>query len=140
MGMRPYLIRGTKAAAVAAVATLAGWKAFDGLYAWAGHSADSQVASGGSEWFAGFTQYLVADAIGVLFLPLAVWAGLRLIRIKGNHLAVVVSGLLWFTLTAPHLVDTRPGPGTVIWCVAVQATVTGAAMAVQTISTATARR
>ncbi|MFD5190018.1 hypothetical protein ACFWMU_18060 [Streptomyces sp. NPDC058357] len=138
--MRSCLVHGTKAAAMAAIATVAGWKLFDGLNAWVGHSADSQVASGGPEWFAGFTEYLVADVVGILFLPLAVWTGLRLARIKGNHLAVIVSGLTWFALAAPRLVDTRPGPGTVIWCVAAEAVATGAAAALQTLATATARR
>jgi hypothetical protein len=125
---------------VAAIATVAGWSLFDQLNAWAGHSADSQVASGDPDWFAGFTQYLAADAVGVLFLPLAVWAGLRLVRVKGTHLAVVVSGLVWFAFTAPRLVDTHPGLGTVIWCVTLQATATGAALALQTSATRTTPR
>ncbi|WP_392674049.1 hypothetical protein [Streptomyces sp. LN785] len=129
--MRPYLMRGTKTAVVAALATVVAWKSSEWLNAWADHSAGAQVASGESEWTAGFIQYVVAGAAGVLVLPLAVWLGLRLTGVKGNHLAVVVPGFTWFAVVGAHLVDARPGWGTVLWSVTAEAAIAAAAATLQ---------
>lgn len=131
--MHPNLIRAMKAAAVTVAATVAGWQLFDVLYAWAQRAADAQVAVG-EDWFAGSTQYILANAAGSLFLPFAVWVGLRLVAVRGNHLAVIISGFIWLTLVVPNLVDARPGAGTVILWVAVEAAATAAAAVLQTAS------
>ncbi|MFD8688747.1 hypothetical protein [Streptomyces sp. NPDC059651] len=116
-----------------AVATVAGLQLFDVLYGWADHAADVESAAGVG-WFAGTTQYLVANVTGLLFLPFAVAVGLRLTGVKGGLLAVPVSGLTWLVLTVPHLVDSRPGTGTVILWVTVQVAATAAATVPQTAS------
>jgi hypothetical protein len=126
-----YLIRAAKAAAAAAAATLAGWRLFESLYTWADRAADAEVDSGQSEWFAGTTQYLVANAVGWVFLPVAVWGLLRLMRVRGNHLAVIISAFVWVAFTAPHLVGSHPSPGTVVAWVAIQTVATAAASVVQ---------
>lgn len=126
-----YFIRAAKAAAAAAAATLAGWRLFESLYVWADHAADAEVDSGQSEWFAGTSQYLVANAAGWAFVPVAVWGLLRLVRVRGNHLAVIVSAFVWVAFTAPHLVGSHPSLGAVVAWVAVQTAVTAAASVVQ---------
>ncbi|MFI5800859.1 hypothetical protein [Streptomyces sp. NPDC051677] len=126
-----YFIRTVKATAAAVAATLAGWRLFESLYVWADHAADAEVDSGQPEWFAGTSQYLVANAAGWAFLPVAVWGLLRLIRVRGNHLAVITSAFVWVTFTAPRLVGSHPSPGAVVAWVAVQTAVTAAASVVQ---------
>ncbi|MFE4824023.1 hypothetical protein ACFRFU_48315 [Streptomyces sp. NPDC056704] len=126
-----YLIQAAKAVAASAAATLGGWRLFESLYVWADHAADAEVDSGQSEWFAGSTQYLIANAAGWVFVPIAVWGFLRLMRVRGNHLAVIVSAFVWVIFTAPRLVGSHPSRGTVVVWVAVQTAVTAAASVVQ---------
>ncbi|GGP00936.1 hypothetical protein GCM10012280_70790 [Wenjunlia tyrosinilytica] len=130
-----YLMQAAKAAAAAVAATLAGWRLFESLYVWADHAADTEVDSGQSEWFAGTTQYLVANATGWVFLPVAVWGLLRLIRVRGNHLAIIISAFVWVAFTAPHLVGSHPSPATVVAWVAVQTAATAAASVAQSAVT-----
>ena len=130
MAMR-YLVQAAKTAVASAAATVGGWRLFESLYIWADHAADAEVASGQSEWFAGGTQYLVANAVGWIFVPTAVWGLLRLLRVRGNHLAVIVSAFVWIVFTAPRLVGSHPSAGTVVLWVTVQTAATVAASVVQ---------
>ncbi|MFF1691570.1 hypothetical protein [Streptomyces sp. NPDC058254] len=129
--MSPYLHRAAKAAVVTTCVTLAGWKLFEGLYAWADHAAAAEEAADHNAWFAGSTQHIVAYIVGVLFVPLATWAGLRLIKVRGNHIAILISGLAWITLSAPRLVDCNPDVITVAAWTSLQAVLTAAAAAAQ---------
>ncbi|WP_409469758.1 hypothetical protein [Streptomyces sp. HC307] len=130
-----YPIRAAKTAAVAAVAALAGWKAFEALYAWADHAADEQTSSGAAnDAWAGFYHYIAAGLAGIVLMPLAVWAGLRLVRMRGNHLAVIVSGCVWFAVVAPHLVDRSPTAWEAVLWVSVQTFATAVASVMQAVA------
>lgn len=130
-----HAIRAAKTAAAAAMAAVAGWKAFEALYAWADHAADEQTASGAAnDAWAGFFHYIAAGLAGIVLMPLAVWAGLRLIRMRGNYLSVIVSGCIWFTVVAPHLVDRSPTVGEALFWVLVQALSTAGGSVLQAVA------
>lgn len=133
--MDRYPICAATTAAVAAVAALAGWKTFEALYAWADQAADQQISSrAANDAWAGFYHSIAAGLAGIVFMPLAVWAGLRLARIRGNHLAVIASGCVWFALVAPHLVDRSPVVWEAVLWVTVQALATAAASVLQAVA------
>lgn len=131
MAVMSYVVRAIKGAAATTAVTLVGWRVFEALYSWADHAADKEVDSGQPDWFAGASQYLLANGAGWVFLPIALWGLLRLMQVRGNHLAVTASAVAWVTFTAPRLVGSHPSPGAVVACVAVQAGVTAVASAVQ---------
>jgi hypothetical protein len=123
-----------KAAAVTVVAVVADWLLLHLLYAWADRAADAQIASGASDSFgAAFFDYVAADVVIVLFVPIAVLAGLRLLRVKGNHLAVLLSGLTWYSFTHPRL-DIRAGAGTFVLGIGVAVLMTAAGSALQALA------
>ncbi|WP_333736699.1 hypothetical protein [Streptomyces sp. IBSBF 2806] len=129
-----YVLRAAKVAAASAAVTLAGWRLFESLYGWADHAADAEVDSGQPEWFAGTRQYLVANAAGWAFLPVAVWGLLRLSQVRGNRFAVVASAFVWVTFTAPGLVGSHPSLSAVVAWVAIQTAVTTAASVMQMVA------
>jgi hypothetical protein len=101
-----YLIRVAKTTAVVAVVTFGSWKLLDALESLLDHltSADSDRNP-----LAGVPYYWAADAAVIALYPLALWAGLRLVRSRGNHLAVTVGFLTWVTLMLQHLDISTPG-------------------------------
>jgi len=118
------LSRVVKVAVVSVAATFAGWRLFEALYVWADHVGDAEVVSGQSEWFAGTTQYLIANAAGWTFVPVSVWGLLRLMRVRANYLAVAVCAVVWIVFTAPRLVGSHSAPGAIAVWVGVQAAAT----------------
>ncbi|MEU9992492.1 hypothetical protein AB0E10_37965 [Streptomyces sp. NPDC048045] len=95
-----YLIRAAKTTFVVAVVTFGSWKLVDVLDALLDHltAADSDRSP-----LAGVTYYWAVDAAVIVLYPLALWVGLRLARVRGNHLAVIVGFFTWFTLMLKHL-------------------------------------
>lgn len=116
-----YLVRAAKATSVAAAATLAAWWLFRSMYTLINHATE---ADSERNPLAGVPYYLAANAAGIAFQPFALWAGLRLSRVHGNHLAITISAYVWSTMTAGHLVDSTPGPWEALLWVAVQSAVT----------------
>ncbi|MFJ9111278.1 hypothetical protein [Streptomyces sp. NPDC102283] len=112
-----YPVRAVKTAAVAVAATLAAWWLFHSLYALIDSAMEADSARGP---LAGLLHYLAANAAVLAFQPLTLWVGLRLVGVRGNHLAVVTSALVWCTMTAGHLLDSLPSPGEAFWWFSVQ--------------------
>lgn len=84
---KKFLARWVKGTLVSAVAVYASYAAWVRLRAWA------LVASTGPQdtFGTGWVQTLVAEGVGLLSLPLLLWAGMRLLRERGNH-ALVLGG------------------------------------------------
>ncbi|MYU05578.1 hypothetical protein GTY81_17120 [Streptomyces sp. SID8366] len=95
-----YLLRAAKTIFVVAVVTFGSWKLLSALEALLDHltSADSDRNP-----LAGVPYYWAADAAVIGLYPLALWACFRLVRIRGNHLAVTVGFFTWLTLMLQHL-------------------------------------
>ncbi|MGW2425820.1 hypothetical protein ACWC0C_42480 [Streptomyces sp. NPDC001709] len=95
-----YLIRAAKTTIVVAVVTFGSWKLLDALGALLDHltTADSDRNP-----LAGVPYYWAVDAAVIVLYPLGLWAGLRLVRVRGNHLAVVAGVFTWFALMLKHL-------------------------------------
>ncbi|MGW0886491.1 hypothetical protein [Streptomyces sp. NPDC002671] len=95
-----YLIRAAKTTIVVAVVTFGSWKLLDALDALFDHPT---AADSDRNPLAGVPYYWAVDAAVIVLYPLALWAGLRLVRVRANHLAVVVGFFTWFTLMPKHL-------------------------------------
>ncbi|MFD8391909.1 hypothetical protein ACFV2N_22595 [Streptomyces sp. NPDC059680] len=93
------LIRVAKTIIVVAVVTFGSWKLLDALD---GLLDRLTVADSDRNPLAGVPYYWAVDAVVIVLYPLALWAGLRLVSVRGNHLAVVVSLFTWFTLMLKH--------------------------------------
>ncbi|GHD54979.1 hypothetical protein [Streptomyces galbus] len=95
-----YLTRAAKTATAVSVVTLASWKLLEALEAWLDHltAADDERNP-----LAGVPYYWAVDASVIVLYPFALWATLRLLTLRGNHLAVVVGSLTWLTLMLQHL-------------------------------------
>lgn len=101
-----YLMRAARTAVVAAVVTFGSCKLLESVEALLDHltAADSDRNA-----LAGVPYYWAADAAVVVLYPFVLWAGLRLARVRGNHLAVVVGFFTWVTLMLQHLSFGTPG-------------------------------
>ena len=69
--------------------------------AWAASHAD------GAD-YAGFLESLLATLAGAASLPVLLWAGMRALHARGNHLLVLGSAASWFVIGA-HVVEDRVG-------------------------------
>ncbi|WDT91984.1 hypothetical protein H0E86_14240 [Streptomyces sp. SCSIO-PteL053] len=113
-----YPVRALKTAAVAVTATLAAWWLLDSLYALIDDATEADRAR--SPFTAGLLHYLAAGVIALVLQPLALWVGLRLIGVRGNHLAVVISAFVWLSTTAGPLLESVLSPGEAFWWLSVQ--------------------
>ncbi|MGW0565591.1 hypothetical protein ACWDZ4_34645 [Streptomyces sp. NPDC003016] len=121
-----YLVRAAKTASMAAAATLVAWWLIRGLYTLIDHATEAENSRG---LLAGIHYYLAANAAGIICQPFALWAGVRLAGVRGNHLAIVISAYVWATMTTGHLVDSTPGRWEAVLWVAIQsAAATGASL------------
>ncbi|TKT03592.1 hypothetical protein [Streptomyces lasalocidi] len=95
-----YLTRAAKTVTAVSVVTLASWKLLEALEAWLDHltAADEERNP-----LAGVPYYWAVDAAVIVLYPFALWAALRLLTLRGNHLAVVVGSLTWLMLMLQHL-------------------------------------
>lgn len=123
-----YLVRAAKTTSAAAAATLVAWWLFRGMYTLID---DATEADSARNPLAGVSYYLAANAAGIAVQPFALWAGLRLARVRGNHLAIIISAYVWATMTIGHLVDSEPGLWEAVLWVAVQAAATTGASLLQ---------
>lgn len=58
----------------------------------------------------GFLELLFAGVAGVMSMPLLLWAGMRVLRERGNHLLVMVGAVTWIFLGG-HVVEDDVGVG-----------------------------
>ncbi|WP_150474102.1 hypothetical protein [Streptomyces galilaeus] len=116
-----YLVRAAKATSAAVAATLVAWWLFRGMYTLID---DATEADSARNPLAGVSYYLASNAAGIAVQPFALWVGLRLARVRGNHLAIIISVYVWATMTIGHLVDSEPGLWEAVLWVAVQAVAT----------------
>ena len=76
--------RGVKGTIVAALAAVVCYWMWTSLLEWSHDVAQS----GGDNLGSGFLEALLARLIGLLSLPVLLWAGMRLLRERGNHLLI----------------------------------------------------
>ncbi|MFF1832874.1 hypothetical protein ACFVXE_01445 [Streptomyces sp. NPDC058231] len=60
--------------------------------------------------FAGSLESLLATAAGLLLMPVLLWAGMRLLRQRGNHLFVLGGAVAW-AFVGGHVVESAVGTG-----------------------------
>lgn len=121
-----YLVRAAKTTLVTVAVTLAVWWLLRGMYTLV---EDSTEVDSARNPLAGVPYYLAANAAGIALQPLALWAGLRLVGVRGNHFAIIVSAFVWATMTTGHLVDSTPDPWeAVLWVTFQSVASTGASL------------
>lgn len=59
-------------------------------------------------FLAGSVESLLATIAGVLSMPVLLWAGMRAVREKGNHLLVIVGAVAW-PFVGGHLAEDSVG-------------------------------
>ncbi|MFG2116993.1 hypothetical protein ACGFRB_30875 [Streptomyces sp. NPDC048718] len=101
----PY-IRLVKGALAVAVATVACHALMSAGYAWARDSA----AANGDTPLSGAFEFLFVTAASWVLMPLLLWAGMRLLRERGNTVLVVVGGLAWVGISG-YCTDDIDRPG-----------------------------
>ncbi|MFH8470016.1 hypothetical protein [Streptomyces sp. NPDC017991] len=77
--------------ASAAVACYTMWTS---LWEWS----DEVSRASGDAMGAGFLEGMLAGLVGLLSMPLLLWAGMRLLREQGNHLLVVAGFVAWWII------------------------------------------
>ncbi|MEU9092395.1 hypothetical protein ACIOEW_33830 [Streptomyces sp. NPDC087901] len=99
--------RWVKGVAVSAVSAVGCYEIWTSCREWAFGvaAADQDALLGG-----GFLELLLAGVAGVLSMPLLLWAGMRVLRERGNHLLVMIGAMTWIFLGG-HVVE--DGVGTV---------------------------
>ncbi|MFE6700226.1 hypothetical protein [Streptomyces sp. NPDC057718] len=113
-----YPVRALKTAAVAVPATLAAWWLLDSMYALIEDATEADRAR--SPFTGGLLHYYAAGVADLVLQPLVLWMGLRLIGVRGNHLAVAVSAFVWSSTTAGPLLKSVLSPGEAFWWLSVQ--------------------
>ncbi|MEU9791173.1 hypothetical protein AB0E27_11175 [Streptomyces sparsogenes] len=100
--------RWQKGALVSAAAAAFCYWLWVSLHEWAG-----QARSDGT--FSGLFESLFAGITGVVSMPVLLWAGMRVLQERGNHLLVVLGAIAWFFIGG-HLVDEHVSTtGTVVF-------------------------
>ncbi|MGH4036036.1 hypothetical protein ACQB60_44880 [Actinomycetota bacterium Odt1-20B] len=121
-----YRVRAARTMLVAAATTLAAWWLIRGLHTLIDGATEADSARNP---LAGAPYYLAANAAGIVFQPLALWIVLRLAKVRGSLLAIIISAFVWATMATGHLVDSPPGPaGAVLWVTIQCVTTTGASL------------
>jgi hypothetical protein len=90
-------VKGTLVSAVAAVVCYWLWASLR-EWAWDVGLADRY------SWFAGSVELLVAGIAGVASMPVLLWAGMRLLGERGNHLLVLLGAMAWIFIGG-HVVE-----------------------------------
>lgn len=87
-------LKGTLVSAVAAVVCY--W-----LWGFLGERAGETDSDG---TFSGLFESLFAGITGVVSMPVLLWAGMRVLRERGNHLLVIFGAIAWF-FVGGHVVE-----------------------------------
>lgn len=90
-------VKGTLVSALAAVVCHWMWTS---LREWS----DDVSRASGDAMGAGWLESLLAGLLGLLSMPVLLWAGMRLLREHGNHLLVVAGFAAWW-LIGGHVVE-----------------------------------
>lgn len=88
---RTIAVRGAKGVVVGAVAAVACFRSWSALDEWAEHAGSGPNSNFGT----GFIESLIALAVGIVSMPVLLWAGMRLVRERNNYLLVACGGVLW---------------------------------------------
>ncbi|GAA0368151.1 hypothetical protein [Streptomyces blastmyceticus] len=65
------------------------------IWASARHWASDVGEARSDSFFGGFLESALATAAGVTVMPVLLWAGMRALRERGNHLLVAMGSLMW---------------------------------------------
>ncbi len=95
-------VKGVAVSAVSAVVCYGIWTSCR-EWAFGAAAADPDALFGG-----GFLELLLAGFAGVMSMPLLLWAGMRVLRERGNHLLVIVATMTWIFLGG-HVVEEDTG-------------------------------
>ncbi|MGW8884035.1 hypothetical protein [Streptomyces sp. NPDC055749] len=92
--------RGVKGAVVSAAAATVCYLIWSGGREWAAgvRNADPDAV------FSGAIESVLALIAGVAFMPVLLWAGMRALRERGNHLLVIAGTAVWFFIGG-HVVE-----------------------------------
>lgn len=103
--------RGVKGAVVSAVAATVCYLIWSGGRDWASgaRAADPDAILAGS------IESVLALIAGVACMPLLLWAGMRVLRERGNHLLVVAATVVWFFLGGHVVEDAVDEPVTAVF-------------------------
>ncbi|MDC0770300.1 hypothetical protein [Streptomyces sp. HD] len=79
--------------------------------------ADRAQAGPDSNFGTGFLEAVLAQIAGVASMPLLLWAGMRAVRERGNHLLVFGGALAW-PFIGGHIIEDAgvPATETVLYC------------------------
>ncbi|MCD9591255.1 hypothetical protein [Streptomyces sp. 8ZJF_21] len=94
----PY--RWLKGACVSAVAAVVCYWLWTSLSEWADGVAGAQQDA----MLAGSIESLLAGIAGVVSMPVLLWAGMRVLRERGNHLLVILGAIVWI-FAGGHVVE-----------------------------------
>ncbi|MEU7056896.1 hypothetical protein [Streptomyces sp. NPDC046197] len=97
-------VRGAKGTLVSAVSAGVCYWIWTGLRQWAQDASASGQGAMGAGWF----ESLLAGFAGLLSMPLLLWAGMRLLGERGNHLLVLGGVVAWW-LIGGHVVEDSAG-------------------------------
>ncbi|MEV7682800.1 hypothetical protein AB0O64_30265 [Streptomyces sp. NPDC088341] len=97
-------VRWVKGTLVSGPASVVCYWMWTSLREWADNSADGDTVG------SGLLQGLLASVVGVLTMPLLLWAGMRLLGEKGDHLLVLLGVVAWWLIGA-HVVEDDVGTG-----------------------------
>ncbi|MGW5348983.1 hypothetical protein ACWERV_00505 [Streptomyces sp. NPDC004031] len=109
MTRRTVVVRGTKGTLVSAAAATADYTVWHRLVEW---SDDVSAAASGAMG-AGWSEALLALAVGLTSMPVLLWAGMRLLGERGNHLLILAGTPLWWLIGA-RAVGNSPGPAATV--------------------------
>ncbi|GGN74170.1 hypothetical protein GCM10011579_052990 [Streptomyces albiflavescens] len=98
--------RWVKGAAVSAVSAVLCYWIWSSLREWAQGVGDADPDA----MFAGSLEALIAGIAGVASMPVLLWAGMRVLRERGNHLLVLLGALAWIFIGG-HVVEDAVGTG-----------------------------
>ncbi|MDW6064401.1 hypothetical protein SAZ11_48735 [Streptomyces sp. FXJ1.4098] len=99
--------RWLKGTFVSAAAVVCYWL-WVSLHDWTG-----QARSDGT--FSGLFESLFAGITGVVSMPVLLWAGMRVLQERGNHLLVMLGAIAWFFVGSHVVEDDVSTTGTVVF-------------------------
>ncbi|MEU5345641.1 MULTISPECIES: hypothetical protein [unclassified Streptomyces] len=88
------VFRGVKGTLVSALAAAVCYWMWTSLWEWS----DDVSRASGDAMGAGWLEGLLAGLLGLLSMPVLLWAGMRLLRERGNHLLVVAGFVAWWII------------------------------------------
>ncbi|MFD8629747.1 hypothetical protein ACFV4E_38880 [Streptomyces hygroscopicus] len=103
--------RWLKGALVSAVAAIVCYWLWASLTEWADGVANSQQDA----MMAGSIESLLAGITGVVSMPALLWAGMRVLQERGNHLLVILGAIAWIFVGGHVVEDPVSTAGTAVF-------------------------